>query len=213
MLVTAQTETEKRLLTEAEPILDALGLELSTAARAFLKAVVRERGLPLPLRLCPTDETRAAETLPDADDRLPDAAEADLPEEDAPEKDAGEDAESRTGVEDFVRLICAVPKGALTRWSDLESCLSARHGCEVRKPVRVRWPETTREGKPIPYWRVVTERGAVREDAVCPKGEREKRLRAEGHSFVKAGHGKFIGEKVADYKTKLVDLNSIAYAG
>ncbi len=42
---------DKEVKEQAEEILKELGLNVSTAVNAFLKAIVRERGIPFPLKL------------------------------------------------------------------------------------------------------------------------------------------------------------------
>ncbi len=42
---------DKEIKEEVEKILNELGLNLSTAVNAFLRAILRERGLPFPLKL------------------------------------------------------------------------------------------------------------------------------------------------------------------
>lgn len=108
----------------------------------------------------------------------------------------------------FIKEICAVPAGSLTRWSDLEEKLSSQYGTEVKRPANIRWPQTTTtaEGEEIeiPYWRIVGERGAVRGDKMIAMDVQKEKLAAEGFEFESAGHGIFTGIKVTDYKSKLV---------
>ena len=89
----------------------------------------------------------------------------------------------------IIDAICSVPEGMLTRWSDMEEGLSAKYGVEMKRPASVRWPAAKEDGTEIPYWRVVTERGAVRGyDGICSKELQEGMLRAEGYELVEAGH-------------------------
>ena len=175
-VITVKIDDE--LKKKAECILDELGLDIPTAVRMYLKSVVREKG-PVLEKKCSAVSGPPAEA------------------EKAP---AG-----KAGTEDFIALICSVPSGSLTRWSDLEACLSARTGREVSVPKRAEWPRVNGDGLAIPYWRVVTERGAVRGyEGICSKELQEGMLRAEGYELVEVGHGIFTGLKVADYKSKLV---------
>ena len=43
---------EPEIKREASAILDELGLSMSTAINLFLRAVVREQGMPFEMRLC-----------------------------------------------------------------------------------------------------------------------------------------------------------------
>ena len=180
-------KVDEALKNDATVILEELGLDVPTAVRMYLKAIVRENDLPAAVK-------EECGTLPGAGrqgKRTPAGTAAPMPVKAA-------------GTQDFIALICSVPVGGLTRWSDMEAFLSKKYGAEVRIPLRAEWPKINVEGLAIPYWRVVTDRGAVRADASCSKELREEMLKAEGHAFVPAGHGIFTGIKVADYKSKIV---------
>ncbi len=169
---------DEELKKNAGSILEELGLDIPTAVRMYLKSLLREKN---PVLI--GDNTPASTAAP--------------VRKKAPAKNAS--------VEDFVALICAVPSGALTRWSDIEAYLSEKAGGEVSVPRGAEWPRVNREGLAIPYWRVVSERGAVRgTPGICTKELQEAMLRAEGYILEEAGHGIFTGLKVAGYKDKLV---------
>lgn len=122
------------------------------------------------------------------------------------------DYDTRSGRKDiaylFIGEICSIPSGSLTRWKDMETKLSARYGTEVTRPQNVRWPATITmpDGTviKIPYWRIVSERGAVRGDKMIEQSVQEEMLKAEGHTFIASGHGIFSGIKVDGWKEKLV---------
>ena len=169
---------EEELKKKAGCILEELGLDIPTAVRMYLKSLVREK-----------KPVRTGNGVP--------AGTAAPVRKEAPAKPSD--------AADFVALICKVPSGSLTRWSDMEAYLSAKAGCEVTVPKGAEWPRFNEEGLAIPYWRVVTERGAVRgTPGICAKDLQEGMLRAEGYVLEKAGHGTFTGLKVAGYKDKLV---------
>lgn len=53
--------TDKEIKEAAEEIYSSLGLNMTTAINMFLRASIRERGIPFELKLnIPTDETIAA---------------------------------------------------------------------------------------------------------------------------------------------------------
>lgn len=169
---------DEGLKKKAGCILDELGLDIPTAVRMYLKSLVRGKE---PVRSGDGVQAGTAASVRNV----------------APAKSAD--------AADFVALICAVPSGSLTRWSDMEAYLSAKAGGEVTVPKEAEWPRVNGEGLAIPYWRVVTERGAVRgTPGICPKDLQEGMLRAEGYVLEEAGHGTFSGLKVAGYKDKLV---------
>ena len=61
MNTTVSIRTDRKLKAQAEKIFEMIGLNMSSAFNAFLKASVRERGLPFDLRIHePNDETIAA---------------------------------------------------------------------------------------------------------------------------------------------------------
>ena len=202
-------KVDETLKNDAGAVLDELGLDLPTAVRMYLKAVVRENGLPICTSLngpaAPCACRTEAETPCCCACEEPAAAPAEPEKESAP---AAENPAAPTDkdalVSDFVSLICSVPAGSLTRWTDMETCLTERAGTAVVRPVRVNWPEANAAGEPVPYWRIVTERGAVRGDAFITKETQEEKLKKEGHAFIPAGHGIFTGIKVEGYKKKLV---------
>ena len=200
-------KVDETLKNDAGAVLDELGLDLPTAVRMYLKAVVRENGLLICTSLngpaAPCACRTEAETPCYCACEEPAAAPAEPEKEPAAEKPAAP-TDKDALVSDFVSLICSVPAGSLTRWTDMETCLTERAGTAVVRPVRVNWPEANAAGEPVPYWRVVTERGAVRGDAFITKEAQEEKLKKEGHAFIPAGHGIFTGIKVEGYKKKLV---------
>ena len=58
MNTTVSIRTDKKLKAQAEKIFEMIGLNMSSAFNAFLKAVVREKGIPFDLKIHePNDET------------------------------------------------------------------------------------------------------------------------------------------------------------
>ena len=189
-------KVDDNLKNDAAGILEELGLDMPTAVRMYLKAVVRENGLPASVRKDSGFSRKSG---------IPSRARPAEKKGKAPGKTPAVPIPARVaGTDELIALICSVPVGGLTRWSDLEACLSKKSGGEVKIPDRAEWPKINAEGLAIPYWRVVSERGAVRADASCSKELREEMLKAEGHTFRPAGHGIFSGIKVADYKENIV---------
>ena len=185
---------DETLKNDASSVLEGLGLDLSSAVRLCLEAIVSERGIPFAATLSAARPAAArpaspSPAVPGRAVKKPQAA-----------------AKVSDGPEAFIDLICSVPVGSLTRWTDMEAFLSGKYGREIRCPERADWPKM-REGKlAIPYWRVVSERGAVKEDAACSKELREQMLTAEGHALVPSREGSFGGVKVEGYKDKLVQF-------
>ena len=208
-------KVEDALKNQAASVLDELGLDLPTAIRMYLKALVRENGVPINTKL--TKNQNVAPAVPAAPEAEEPVEEAVPVEEEKPvavdEPKVAEPAviidyttkNGRKAISKlFIDAICAVPEGKLTRWKDMEAKLSAAYGMEVTRPQNIRWPATKDDGTEIPYWRIVGERGAVRGDKMIDMDVQKEKLTAEGHAFESAGHGIFTGIKVEGYKEKLV---------
>ena len=228
-IITIRIEDDLR--NNASSVLDALGLDIPTAVRMYLKAIVRENGLPIGTKLtapaapaaepavCPAcaaapepeAEAPAVEEAP-AEPEVPAEPEAAEPEPAAGSAPELPDPNTRAGRKAiaslFIGEIVSVPAGKLTRWKDMEKKLSDKYGAEVTRPANIRWPATLTmpDGAEleIPYWRIVGDRGAVKGDKMIEMAVQQEKLAAEGHEFVSAGHGIFTGIKVDGYKEKLV---------
>ena len=211
-------KVEDALKDQAASVLDELGLDLPTAIRMYLKALVRENGVPISTKLPKEPSAPAAPAAPAVEETAP-AEEAPVeeaePEEEPAVVEAPEAAESAVVIDYttkngrkaisklFIDEICSVPEGKLTRWKDMEAKLSAKYGTEVTRPQSIRWPAAKEDGTEIPYWRIVGDRGAVRGDKMIEQAVQEEKLKAEGHAFISAGHDRFAGIKVEDWKKKL----------
>ena len=215
-------KVEDALKDQAASVLDELGLDLPTAIRMYLKALVRENGVPISTKLM-----KNPPVAPAAEEPAPIEKEAPVEEEESAVVEEAEPEEEPAVVEEpkvaepsviidyttkngrkaisklFIDAICAVPEGKLTRWKDMEAKLSATYGVEVTRPQSIRWPATKDDGTEIPYWRIVGDRGAVRGDKMIEQEVQKTKLEAEGHAFISAGHDRFAGIKVEDWKKKL----------
>ena len=218
-------KVEDALKDQAASVLDELGLDLPTAIRMYLKALVRENGVPISTKL--TKNQNVAPAVPAAEEPAPVEEEAPVEEKEPAAVEEAEPEEEPAVVEEakaaepaviidyttkngrkaiskiFIDEICSVPEGKLTRWKDMEAKLSAAYGVEVTRPQSIRWPATKDDGTEIPYWRIVGDRGAVRGDKMIEQAVQEEKLKAEGHAFISAGHDRFAGIKVEDWKKKL----------
>jgi addiction module antitoxin, RelB/DinJ family len=182
-IITVKVEDE--LKSQVAAVVDELGLDIPTAIRMYLKAIVRENGLPFNTKLASASESDfGISGLLPADNLLTEepGPASDVSEEQientVPDTEPIEaikpviDYDTRSGRKAIANLfigeICSVPAGSLTRWKDVETKLSAQYGTEVTRPQNVRWPATVTmpDGTEIkiPYWRIVSERGAVRGD-------------------------------------------------
>lgn len=197
-------DLKKRVLALAEKG----HFSVDEAIRAYLSEIVRTRSLPIDLRL---------RGIPDGKTGIVpyESLEKEIPAAPAPVtvKDADPDDWSdlpvpaitpKPGVEAFVALVCSIPAGKLSCWSDLEKALTAKAGFEVSKPLRAEWPKFTGDGLAIPYWRVLSDRGTVKADVTCSRELREAMLLAEGHEFSESARGRGTVRTVKNYKAKTV---------
>ena len=199
-------ELKKRVLALAEKG----QFSIDEAIRTYLSEIVRTRSLPIDLRLrgIPSGNTGAVPSEPaPPEKRIPDAP-APVTAKDADRDDWSElpvpAITPKPGVEAFVALVCSVPYGKLSCWSDLEKTLAAKAGFEVSKPLRAEWPKFTEDGLAIPYWRVLGDRGTVKADVTCSRELREAMLLAEGHEFSESARGRGTVRTVKNYKAKTV---------
>ena len=179
------------------------------AVRAFLAEIVRTRSLPIDLHL------RAQKGVPESPAFAKDKTAEDNAAAARSEASGADDGDDWTdlpvpaivpkpGVDAFVSLICSIPFGKLSSWTDLEKTLTAAAGFDVTKPLREAWPKLTDDGLAIPYWRVLADRGAVKADITCSRELREAMLRAEGHEFADSARGRGSVRTVKNYKEKTV---------
>ena len=114
---------------------------------------------------------------------------------------------------EYAGLVAQIPAGSLTTSKIVEQFLCHRHGAE-----RVEYdgllpkffdPATgivallpTEDTEPIPFYRVLSERGYVQETRSYSKEMAVERLRSEGHEVVQSGRG----YRVEGYREKLCDL-------
>jgi len=111
-------------------------------------------------------------------------------------------------------LVAQIPEGALSTSKEIEQFIARRHGAERVEydgPLPMFYNSETgqvsvlpEEGMDaIPFYRVLSERGFVRETRSFSKETAVEMLRAEGHEVVEAGKGKY---RVEGYRKKLFDL-------
>ena len=114
---------------------------------------------------------------------------------------------------EYAQLVAQIPTGFVSTTKEIDVFLAHRHGAEAVEydgllPMFFD-PETGEvsvlpaEGaEPIPFYRVLSERGFVCETRFCSKETAVEMLRAEGHEVVPCGKG----YRVEGYKEKLFDL-------
>ena len=119
----------------------------------------------------------------------------------------------RVSAREYAELVAQIPKGALSTSKEIEQVLARRHGVERVEydgllpkffdPATGKVSVLPEEGmEAIPFYRVLSERGFVRETRSFSKETAVEMLRAEGHVVVPSGKG----YRVEGYCKKLFDL-------
>ena len=114
---------------------------------------------------------------------------------------------------EYAALVAQIPEGSISTSKEIEQFLCHRHGAEAVEydgPLPKFYDPSTREisflpeegTEPIPFYRVLSERGFVRETRSYSKEMAVEMLRQEGHEVVPSGKG----YRVEGYKERLFDL-------
>lgn len=114
----------------------------------------------------------------------------------------------RIPAEEYVEIVIKIPIGQVTRTEDIEAYLCRKH--HIKKVIidYFPYPPFDREGKDIPYWRVIGTHGFLSDERTCSRERKAELLTREGLTIEPAGVG---GNslRVADYKKYLTDLDAI----
>lgn len=119
----------------------------------------------------------------------------------------------RIPASEYAELVSKIPAGSVSTSKEIEMFLAHRHNAERVEydgPLPKFFDSTTNkvsvlpeEGMaPIPFYRVLSERGFVQETRSYSKEMAVEMLRQEGHEVVPSGKG----DRVAEYREKLYDL-------
>ena len=119
----------------------------------------------------------------------------------------------RIPASEYAELVSQIPAGYVTTSKEIEMFLAHRHGAErveydgpLPKFVNPNTGDVSllpAEGSnPIPFYRVLSERGYVQETRSYSREMAMTLLQAEGHEVVPCGKG----YRVAGYKARLYDL-------
>ncbi len=119
----------------------------------------------------------------------------------------------RIPASEYAELVARIPAGYVTTSKEIEMFLAHRHSAEAVEydgPLPKFYHPTTNkvsvlpeEGmEPIPFYRVLSERGFVCETRSYSKEMAVELLQAEGHEVVPSGKG----YRVEGYKARLYDL-------
>ena len=194
----------------------------------FLKALVRNQGIPFPLVFNPLDiksnevddsvKLSMQEINPLYYYRDPDPTEEimqEMEEKGLEQKDVV--ILQPLGIMNdipatmYAQLLSKVPSGKITRWEDMENFLrKAYHlGSEsIIGNYSGIMPFEYENGGFLPFWRIVSERGVLFNSSRCTKEEQLSKLKSEGIPVVPRGtQGN--SYKVSSYKEFLFDFDKL----
>ena len=176
-----QVRVDKSLKTEAEDILDKIGIEMPTAIRMFLKKIVLEGGIPF--------DTKLPYIKFDKEDNV-----VCIPAK--PVKYV-----PRTV---YCELVEQIPVERLIRYSDIEKYLMKIYQAERIEFTGYMYDYPN--WLDLPYWRIVSERGFLQDTSLCSRERQENKLIEEGLTLVPCGKdGRSL--KVENYKELLFNLD------
>lgn len=182
-----QVRVDADLKDEATRTLEKIGMDMPNAIRMFLKRIVIEGGLPFEARL-PRAE--------DAEKRNESRAVC-IPAQSV----------LHVPMEEYIELLCMVPKGKITRRDDIEKYLQKKHGAErVMIDMRPLYANPLWEG--IPIWREVSTRGMLIESLRMSRERQRELLEADGLKVVECGANK-ASLRVEHYKEMLIDFETM----
>lgn len=182
-----QVRVDNNLKQTATDILNEIGIDMPNAIRMFLKRIVIERGLPFDSRLPETVIERAEDGTLCTVEVIPAKPSLIVP------------------MDEYLKLLCMVPSGRVTRAVDIEAHLAKINGVD-----RVTIEQSVIGHRPdVPFWRELSTRGMLKDDPFhCTKEQQQKMLEKEGLQIVPCGaHNKSL--KVNNYCNFLFDFDTV----
>ncbi len=199
-----RVKVDRELKEQATDILDQIGISIPVAVRMFLKATVREKGLPILTKAAwkPSDEEQQVEYIRN---RL--LYQAPLHSDSETVALLPLERGKRIPAAMYVQLVTKVPEGKLTCWEDLFAFLEKLYNvANVDFPERS-LPLSSVDGD-IPYWRIVSKYGVL-EDGRGGSRETQKEFLIKEHIPV-VQRGNMLGSyRVKDYKKFMFDYEKL----
>lgn len=215
-----QVRVDSDLKDQAAEVFENIGIDIPTAIRMFLKAAIRVQGLPFSTALQPDIPAPTVQAVSETQSE-PSEAERFLAyfknlavyDPSAEEEDEntvvvlplenGRDVPASM----YVQLICKVPEGSITSMEDINAFLSKLYNRNVGYPERP-LPRLSADDTPIPYWRLVSERGVLGGGRAGSKEMQKEKLTKEGLSVVQRGtvEGSY---KVENYKEYMFNFGML----
>ena len=182
-----QVRVDSNIKQEATDILSEIGIDMPNAIRMFLKRVILERGLPFETKL-PESKIEVMENgIARSVELLP--AKPSL----------------SVSIDEYLKLLCLVPAGKVTRAVDIEAHLAKLHGVD-----RVTVEQSVIGNRPdVPFWRELSTRGMLQDNPFhCPKEYQKEMLEKEGLTVIPGGsYNKSL--KVENYRDFLFNFDTL----
>lgn len=199
-----QVRVDSELKEQVSEIYERIGIDIPTAVRMFFKATVREQDLPFTTKVA--KQTSQAEQLMEYFKDMV-MYEPPLADEDTivilPLKNGYEIPASM-----YVQLVEKVPAGKVTCWDDIFATLGRFYGRTVTGFPERALPRIDTKSRPVPYWRVVTNRGILIDGRGGSKEGQRDALVKEGVPVVQRGNieGSY---KVVNFREYMFDFSTL----
>lgn len=175
-----QVRVDNNLKQDANAIFEAMGIDMPTAIRMFLKRTILERSLPFDIKI-PDEPNKLKPTAT----YYPGSSATVLPQS------------------LYSELVSRIPAGMITRSEDINNYLMKKYNV-----TRIEFNGTSPlyiNDTEVPYWRVVSARGMLYDSLFCSKELQKTRLEADGLTIVPCGaYGRSL--KVEHYSNLLFDF-------
>ncbi len=211
-----QVRVDSDLKDQAAEVYERIGIDIPTAIRMFLKASVKEQGLPFTPTMRDENEDSRYDIILARLGKIEEMLSTQPVPSVAPISEPIPDTNSivvmplEYGMDIpmsmYIQLISKVPCGCITCWRDINDFLGKLYGRSTQERSRKMYPPTDQDNNAIPYWRVVSDRGVLQGFQNISKEEQRERLTQEGLSVIQRGmiQDSF---KVNNYKAYLYDFS------
>lgn len=212
-----QVRVDSELKEQTARVFEEIGIDIPTAVRMFFKAAVRAQGLPFSTALStppPQDggmtiagRTFTADEVNAFQDWAKGTVMYEAPEEIDDETvvvlplEYGKDISPAM----YAQLVSKVPAGYVTCWEDIYDFLGKIYNRTVQGQPDRPLPRIDSDSNPIPYWRIVTNRGVLGEYYAGSRERQKEQLIQESVPVIQRGtiEGSY---KVEDYKNHMFNF-------
>ena len=200
------TQIDEELMQEAEKVYKELGIDLTTAFRIFLRASIREQGLPIRPGIGRDHE------------KSTDGREQEIFTVTAYSGSIFDDDEAIVEImplrnrqippEMYVQLIRKIPKGKVSCMENITAYLEKLYGLKADDYPDLSYARMMFSKPPVPVWRVVSRHGVLFETMFCSREAQKESLERDGVPIVQRGNieGSY---KVENYKDYMFDFSAL----